>query len=358
VEEKKMNLQRRVVIISATISLLCCGAAREAVAYTEDFESYTNGMGARDIPGWNSPTVGGSGNGNYTVWTNSEITVTPGGNPSYGSAGYNNSQGLEAKFAGSGSTISQAGVLDTLSAGNVLNNSQPGLFSMQVRLTSYAMADTGNTNMTSIGPGGTSETIEGNSAILYLGSGMQWSASANKFFWTNATAFAVYFYGSNSGTDSNTTSIFTDSKAAEGASWQPGFGATLGTQPSWAYREDTNNTSWLRDTWYTVQLSNITLNAVGGQATNATALLSIYESSNPNIMLMSNVLITAQGGNSNAWGSSFTQINQIGLADAHANAVDDFDNIVLVPEPSTALLTLGGVFTLAMMRRRRQRAKE
>jgi hypothetical protein len=99
------------------------------------------------------------------------------------------------------------------------------------------------------------------------------------------------------------------------------------------------------------------LNAIGGQATNATALLSIYESSDPNIMLLSNVLITAQGGNSNAWGSSFTQINQIAFADAHANAVDDFDNITLIPEPSTVLLTLSGVFSVAMMMRRRRSTK-
>jgi hypothetical protein len=351
-----MNARKRVtlaVIISATVSLLWCGAAREAAAYVENFESYTNGMGARDIPGWNSPTVGGLGNGNYTVWQNSEIDVTPGGNPSYGSAGYNNSQGLEAKFAGSGSTISQAGVLDTLTGGNILDNSQPGagVFSMQVRLTSYAMADSGNTNMTNAGTG---NTFGGNSAILYLGSGMQWTTSGNKFFWTNATAFAVYFYADNNGAD---TSIFTDTKATQNSSWLPGFGATLGTQPSWSYRNDSNNTAWARDTWYTVQLSNITLNASGNSVTNATAELTIYNSQTSAVLL--DTMITAQGGSSNAWGHSFTQINQIGFADARIGAVDDIDNITLVPEPSTALLTLGGLLgAVAMIRRRRQHTQE
>lgn len=339
-----MKLQRRVVVICATISLLWCVAAREAAAYTEDFESYTNGMGARDIPGWNSPTIGGSGNGNYTVWQNSEINVTPGGNSSYGSAGYNNTKGLEAKFAGSGSTISQAGVLDTLSGANVLNNSQPGFFSTQIRMSSYAMADSGNTNMTNAGTG---TTFGGNSSILYIGSGMQWSTSANKFFWTNATAFAVYFFAGDNGVNN---SVFTDTPGTENASWLPGFGATAGTQPSWSYRNDTNNTAWARDTWYTVQMSNILL---PGKATNATAHLQIFNSQTSAMLL--DTIITGQGGNLNAWGTTFNQINQIGWADARIGAVDQIDNIVLIPEPSTALLTMSGLFGVATMMRRRRR---
>lgn len=342
-----MKLQRRVVVVCATISMLCCGAAREASAYTEDFESYTNGMGARDIPGWNSPSVGGSGNGNYTVWSNSEINVTPGGNPSYGTAGYAGSQGLEAKFAGSGSTISQAGVLDTLTGTNIVNNSSPAFFSAQIRMSSYAMADSANTNMTNAGTG---TTFGGNSAILYIGSGMQWNTGQNKFYWTNATAFAVYFFAGDSGVNN---SIFTDAQASENASWQPGFGATAGTQTSWAYRNDTNNTAWARDTWYTVQLLNISM---PGVATNATAELKIFNSQTSAVLL--DTTITGQGGNSNAWGSTFNQINQIGFADARIGAVDDLDNIMLVPEPSTVLLTVSGLFGMATMMRRRRRQQQ
>jgi hypothetical protein len=344
-----MKRQRQSVLICATALLLWCGAARETAAYMENFESYTNGMGVRDIPGWNAPSVGGAGNGNYTVWQNSEINSYS--NINYGAVGYNNSQGVEVKFAGSGSANSQAGALRTLTGGDILDNSQPGFFSMQVRLSSWAIGGTGNTNLLA---GGSGTTYGGNSAMLYLGSGMQWNTSQNKFYWTNATAFAVYFFAGDNGVNS---SIFVDGKAAENSSWQPGFGATAGTQTSWAYRNASNTTAWARDTWYTVQMQNITLNASGGQATNATAALTIFESDNPNVKLLDNYLITAQGGSSNAWGTAFTQINQIGFADVRIGAVDTFDNIVLIPEPSTAVLCVSGLLGLATVVRRRQRGK-
>jgi hypothetical protein len=352
VEGKEMKL-RRVVVGCATVSLLWCVAAREAAAqYSENFDSYTNGTPMTSVSGWQAP-VGGSGNGQFNVWADSEIDADNTNTPpiNYGPAGYNLTQGMETKFASGGNATLQTGALDTMTGANIINTSSTSpFFSTQIRLSSYQINGPGNTNVNQA----VNNTDNGvaNSFMLYLGTGIQYGsgATAGKMILTNAQAFVVYF---ESGKDvaGGTNTIWTEGQGSATPSYTPGFSATAGGATSFDYRNNINN-QWSRDTWYTVQLSSISL---GGSTTNNTAVLNIFASDNPSDLIVSNLIITAQGGSSNAWGNTMSQINQIGFAETRQNGVDDIDNIVLIPEPGTVMLTVSGLFGMALVMRRRRR---
>lgn len=345
-----MKLQRRAVVVCMTVSMLCCATAHKALAYDETFDSYTNGTPMTSVSGWQAPP-GGSGNGQFNIWADSEIDADNTNSPpiNYGAAGYNLTQGMESKFASGGNATLQMGALDTMTGANIVTASTTApFFSTQIRLTSYQIGGTGNTN---VAPGTVANSGIANSYMLYLGTGIQYGsgATASKMILTNASAFVVYFESAADSGGPNT--VWTEAQGAATSAYAPGFAANAAGTNDFNYRLNAS-TTWSRDTWYTVQLSSISL---GGPTTNDTAVLNIFASNNPSDMLVSNLIITAQGGSSNAWGNAMTQINQIGFAETRQNGVDDIDNVILIPEPNTALLTMSGLFGVAMMMWRRQR---
>lgn len=348
-----MMRQGRVVVVCAMVSLLWCVAARETLAYDETFDSYTNGTPMTAVPNWQS-TPGGSGNGQFNVWADSEIDADNTNSPpiNYGAAGYALTKGMESKFASGGNATLQQGAMVTMTGSDIMTtNTSAIFFSTQIRLTSWQIGGTGNAY---VAPGTTNNAGAANSYMLYLGTGIQYGSgsTAGKMILTNAQAFVVYF---ESGMDvvGGSNTVWTEGRGAAKATYTPGFAANAAGAASFTTK---TTTQWSRDTWYTVQLSSISL---GGSTTNDTAVLNIFASDNPANMLVNNLVITAQGGSSNAWGNAMTQINQIGFAEARNNGVDDIDNVILIPEPSTALLTMSGLFGVAtMMRRRRQHKRE
>jgi hypothetical protein len=346
-----MKLQR-VVVVCATVSLLYCGAAREAAAYSENFDSYTNGTPMTAVSNWQAP-VGGSGNGQFNVWADSEIDADNTNTPpiNYGPAGYNLTQGMESKFASGGNATLQTGAMVTMTGGDIMTTNNSNIFfSTQIRLTSYEINGAGNTNVYQ--PQSNTDVGIANSYMLYLGTGIKYGSgsTAGKMILTNASAFVVYF---ESGKDvaGGTNTIWTEALGSTTPGYTPGFSATAGGATSFNYRNNISN-QWSRDVWYTVQLSSISL---GNTTTNNTAVLNIFASDNPSNLIVSNLIITAQGGSAGAWSNTMNQIDQIGFAETRQNAVDDIDNLVLIPEPSTVLLTLSGLLGMATMMRRRRR---
>jgi hypothetical protein len=338
-----MKLRRLVLVICGTVSLLWLGAAREASAYSEDFDSYTNGTPMTAVPNWQAPP-GGSGNGQFNVWADSEIDANNTNTPpiNYGAAGYAGTQGMESKFASGGSTISQEGAMVTMTGSDVITSGTVApFFSTQIRPANQYVYQ----------PQQPTDNGIANSYMLYLGTGIQYNNSSSKMFWTNASAFVVYFESAADSGGPNT--VWTETPGTATPSYTPGFAANAAGTNDFNYRLNAS-TTWSRDTWYTVQLSDF---AFGSATTNCTAVLNIFASSNPSDILVSNLVISAQGGNSNSWGQSFSQINQIGFAETRQNGVDDIDNITLVPEPSTVVLTLSGLLGAATVMRRRNRKR-
>jgi hypothetical protein len=330
-----MKIGNSLLLVYAVVPILLCSTAQKAGAVSEHFDSFPDGTALSAMPGWQAPA-------DYVIRQNTQIdkfstNVGSLGYPGviYGSAGYTNSQGVEADFQ---TTISGAngtqirGALWTLTGGDAV--SQNGaVFQAQVRLSSYGVGGTGNTNT----------VADPNSGMeLLIGTGFSFTTNGSNPVYndTNATAFAVYFYDNGTETPAGYR-LYTD---------RVGYSdATHGT-PGFSMSGLTNWTSyvanWTRDTWYTVQLSNIVFASSLG--TNATALLTVFASANPTVMLYSNVLVRSQAGRGasggligapvNDWvtAGQFTNINQIAFGIGRANGVDTIDNISL-EAPSSPL---------------------
>jgi hypothetical protein len=331
-----MKIKKQFLMVCAVIPMFCCGIGQKAKAVSQDFDSFTNGTALNSVSGWQAPA-------DYVIRQNTQIdefSTNAGslGYPDvvYGSAGYTNSQGVEADFqtSSTGNNLTRVrGALWTLSGGNAV--SQNGaVFQAQVRLSSYGIGGSGNTNTVA---------DANNGFELLVGSGFNFVTNgANlEYDYTNATAFGLYFY--DNGTESPAgyrlyTDLVGNSDTVHGTN---GFSMSILTQ--WT----SFVANWTRDTWYTVQLSNIVFTSVS--MTNATALLTVYESDNPSVMLYSNVLIRSQsgpkasgglveatnmvtGGVSGNWVTAglFTNINQIAFGEGRFNGVDTIDNISLV----------------------------
>jgi hypothetical protein len=334
-----MKIRNSLLLVYAVVPMLLCSAAQKAGAVSQHFDSFTNGTPLNNVPGWLAPA-------DYVIRQNTQIdkfstNVGSLGYPGviYGSAGYTNSQGVEADYQASASGANWTkirGPLWTLTGGDVVNQQNTGaVFQAQVRLSSYGVGGTGNTNT----------VADANSGLeLLIGSGFSYITNGSNpcYNFTNATAFGVYFYDNGTATPAGYR-LYTDrvnfSDATHGT---PGFGMGSSTTNWTSYVAN-----WKRDTWYTVQLSNFVF--ASSPMTNATALLTVFESGNPTVMLYSNVLIRSQSGPEasggligapvNDWvtAGQFTNINQIAFGIGRANGVDTIDNISL-ETPSTSQL--------------------
>jgi hypothetical protein len=330
-----MKIKKQFLMACAVVPMLCCGVEQKAKAVSQDFDSFTNGTALSSISGWQAPA-------DYVLRQNTEVdefstNVGSLGYPGvvYGSAGYTNSQGVEADYQASASGANWTrirGALWTLSGENAV--SQNGaVFQAQVRLSSYGIGGSGNTNTIS---------DANNGFELLVGSGFNFATNgANLVYdFTNATAFGLYFYDNGTETPAGYR-LYTDrvgySDTVHGTN-----GFSMSTLTQWT----SYVANWTRDTWYTVQLSNIVFASI--PMTNATALLTVYETANPSVMLYSNVLIRSQSGPEASGGliettnpvtsavtgdwvtaGEFTNINQIAFAEGRFNGVDTIDNILL-----------------------------
>jgi hypothetical protein len=331
-----MKIGNSLLLVYAIVPILLCSTAQKAGAVSQDFNLFTDGTAVNSVPGWQAPA-------DYVIRQNTQIdkfstNVGSLGYPGviYGSAGYNNSQGVESDFSSlSGTQV--RGALWTLTGGDVVNQNG-AVFQAQVRLSSYGVGGTGNTNTVA---------DAGNGFEILLGSGLSYNTAASRYDYVNALAFGLYFYDNGSGS----LRVYTDRVGFDDASHgTPGFSTASGSLANW----NSYVAGWQRDAWYTLQLSGISFSS--NSPTNATASLSVFKSDNPTVMLYSNVLVRAQAGSAGVINTAFTSINQIAFADARVNGVDTLDNIsLMVPEPNSTLLCLVGLFGMAMMVGRRYR---
>jgi PKD repeat protein len=299
-----MRIALRMSVWMIIVGILWFSAQYQAMALTQNFDSIADGTALSTVPGWQAPT-------DYVVRHTSLINTLPGGNPSYPPVGYTNSLGVEGSFTGT-ATNTQHGAVWTFSGGDVVTNN--GVFETKVRLSSWQNV------------GGTSIVTNpsDNSFMVLLGNGLGYDATNGRFAWTNAIAFAVYFLDS-----AGARALWYDAPGFDNAmNGTPGFGSSTSASTNWNQRIAT---SWQRDTYYTVRLSNIVMSS--GVSTQATALMTVFESANPGNVLANNIIIRAQAGSAAMIASPFTNINQVAYAGTRLNAMDHFDEIYVTNFP-------------------------
>ena len=291
------------------VGVLWFSGAVQVMALTQNFDSIANGTALSAVPGWQAPA-------DFVVRLTSLSNTLPGGDTNYPPVGYTNSLGVEASFTQS-ATAAQRGAVWTFPSGDVVTNK--GVFETKVRLTSWQ-----NVSGTSI-----VTNANDNSFMVLLGNGFGYDAVNSRFIWSNAVAFAVYFLDS-----AGARALWYDAPGFDNSSnGTPGFGSGTGASTNWNQRIAT---SWQRDTYYTVRLSNIVMSS--GVSTQATALMTIFESANPGNVLANNIKLRAQAGSAALIASPFTNINQVAYAGTRLNGLDHFDeiyvtNFPVVPEP-------------------------
>ena len=325
-----MKIRNRLLLVYAVVPMLFCSTAQKAGAVSQHFDSFPDGTALSAVPGWQAPA-------DQVIRQNTQIDMLSTNFGSlgylgviYGSAGYTNSKGVEVDFQASASGASWTqirGSLWTLTGADVVNQNG-AVFQTQVRLSSYGVGGTGNTNT----------VADANNGLeILIGSGFSYSVVNSKYDFTNATAFGVYFYDNGTETPAGYR-LYTDrvgySDATHGTN-----GFSMSAVTCWT----SYVANWKRDTWYTVQMSNIVF--ASSPMTNGTALLTVFESDNPTTMLYSNILIRSQCGPGVSGGligppisnwvsaGQFTNINQIAFAEGRFNGVNTIDNISLeIPE--------------------------
>ena len=305
-----MRIALRMSVWMGTMGILWFSAQLQVMALTQNFDSIADGTALSSVSGWQAPA-------DYVVRHTSLINTLPGGNASYPAVGYTNTLGVEASFVGS-ATNAQHGAVYTFSSGDVVTNQ--GVFETKVRLSSWQ--NVGGTSIVT--------NANDNSFMILLGNGFGYEANNSRFVWNNAIGFAVYFLDS-----AGARALWYDAAGGHDntANGTPGFGSGTGASTNWNQRIAT---AWQRDTYYTVRLSNIVLSS--GISTQATALMTIFESANPGNVLANNILLRAQAGSAALITSPFTNINQVAYAGTRINAMDHFDeiyvtNFPVVPQP-------------------------
>src|ERR1700679_603825 len=93
-----MKIKKQFLMVCAVIPMFCCGIGQKAKAVSQDFDSFTNGTALNSVSGWQAQA-------DYVIRQNTQIDEfsTNAGSLGYpyvvyGSAGYTNSQGVEADF--------------------------------------------------------------------------------------------------------------------------------------------------------------------------------------------------------------------------------------------------------------------
>jgi hypothetical protein len=297
------------------LGALWCGLAYQAVAVEQDFNSIPTNTPLNSLAGWQAPP-------DHIIRQTSLINTLTTNTAGYANVGYTN-EGVECYIQNSAypSNSCQQASLWTLTGTNALTQNG-GVFQFDVRLTSWTYDGT-NVNNNNQGA---------NSGFwLLVGSGMIYEQNNTRVVWTNAQGFGIYFinngsdnyiYWNEPGYDNNVNGI-------------PGFSTSL-SQPyidSWNRRIPL---PWNRDTYYTVQLSNIVFNS--SICTQATAVLNIWETDN-GLVITNNLVLRAQGGNTNLMTTPFTNVNQIALAAARLNNLNQYDHIILAQPPSPVVST-------------------
>jgi PKD repeat protein len=286
------------------VGILWFSVAHQVLALTQNFDAIADGTTLSAVSGWQAPV-------DYVVRHTSLINTLPGGNTNYPPVGYTNSLGVEAPFTQS-ATAAQRGAVWTFPSGDVVTNK--GVFETKVRLTSWQ--NSGGTSIVT--------NANDNSFMVLLGNGFGYDAVNTRFIWSNAVAFAVYFLDS-----AGARALWYDTPGFDNsANGTPGFGSATSASTNWNRRIAT---SWQRDTYYTVRLSNIVMSS--GVSTQATALMTIFESANPGNVLANNIVLRAQAGSAAVIGAPFTNINQVAYAGTRLNGVDHFDEIYVTNFP-------------------------
>jgi hypothetical protein len=317
-ETKAMKLSSKVfggVILGAMWFLL----AHPTLAVVQDFDSIATNTPLNSLPGWQAPP-------DHIIRKTSLINTLTTNTAGYANVGFTN-QGVEAYIQNSAfpSNSVQQGALWTLSGGNVLSQNG-GLFQFNVRLSSWSYD---GTNVDNSNGGFT------NGFWILVGTGMQYETNNTRVVWSNAQGFGINIVDNDSGVHL----IYWDEVAGAWGSdnsvnGTPGWGTSSGATTNWNRRIPLD---WNRDTYYTVQLSNITFNST--IATGATAVLSIFETANPANVITNNIHVRAQGGTGPLQTSPFTNINQVALAVARFNGLDQYDHIMLLPPSSPIVST-------------------
>jgi len=304
-----------------------CVLARPAAAVTQDFESQANGTALSSLSGWQAPP-------DHIIRTTSLITTSTGGTP-YANVGFTN-RGVEAYFENQSNAFPtnavQTGALWTLPSTNALSQNG-GVFQIDVRLSSW-------TNVTGVTTNVVNDPDTFNGFWMVAGSGFQYETSNSRVVYSNAQAFAVCFVDNDQG---DKLIYWEQPDFDNSVNGTPGFSTSLnsGTGLNGAgYIHNWNRRiimPWVRDTYYTIQLSNITFNS--SICTQATAVLSIWETANPANILTNNLIVRAHAGNAALMATPFTNINQIAVAVARKGAFDHYDNIILAQPQSPIVST-------------------
>jgi hypothetical protein len=304
-------------------ALLWCGLAHPVVAVEQDFNSVPTNTPLNSLLGWQAPP-------DHIIRQTSLINTLTTNTAGYANVGYTN-EGVECYIQDSQypTNALQEGSLWTLTGTNALTQNG-GVFQFDVRLSSWSYDGTNVSNSN----GGFK-----NGFWVLVGSGMQYQTNnltgETWVVWTNASAFGVCFVDN----DSDTHLIYWDEVAGiwghdDANNGAPGWGTSSATTSNWNRRIPL---SWNRDTYYTVQLSNIVFNST--IATGATAVLSIFETGNPANVITNNINVRANGGSTALQTSPFTNINQIALAVSRFGGLDHYDHIMLAQPPSAIVST-------------------
>jgi hypothetical protein len=316
-ENKVMKLSCK--IFGCMVLGVVCGLAHTAAAVQQDFDSIATNTLLNTLSGWQAPP-------DHVIRKTSLINTLTTNTAGYANVGTTN-QGVECYIQNAAfpSNSCQSASLWTVPAANALTQNG-GSFQFNVRLSTWSYDGT-NVNNTD---GGFK-----NGFWVLVGSGMAYEINNNRVVWTNAQGFGICFVDNDQGDHV----IYWDEMAG---AWggddlhngAPGWGTSSATTSNWNRRIVL---PWNRDVYYTVQLSNIVFNSM--IATQATAVMSIFETANPANVITNNVFVRANGGTKPLQTSAFTNINQIALAVSRFNGLDQYDHILLAQPPSAVVST-------------------
>ncbi len=309
------------VFVYMILGTLWCGLAHQAAAVTQDFESWPTNTPLNSVPGWQAPQ-------DHIIRKTSLISILPGGT-NYDNVGYTN-QGVEAYRQWGYSKNSweqgrQQASLWTVTNADVLSQNG-GLFQVNVRLSNWTNATTSVFN-----------DAFANGFWVLVGTGIQYETNAlpdypetdARVVWTNATGFAICFRENDQG---DRKIDWNEPGFDNFQNGLPGFGTSSGLLTSWNRKL---NMPWERDKYYTIQLSNILFNS--SIATQATAVLNIFETANPANVLTNNLIVRGHAGSAPLLTAPFTNINQVAFAVARKGGLDHYDNITLTNLPQAVV---------------------